>query len=156
MINPTGRLIAMSKVAIIVGSDSDKELSDAAAGILKEFGADYEQKILSAHRSPKALAEYVEKSDANVFICIAGLAAALPGAVAALTIKPVIGVPKEVKLGGIDSLLSMVQMPTGVPVATVGIDGAKNAALLAVEIFALSDKKLGDRLTEYRRKRASG
>jgi 5-(carboxyamino)imidazole ribonucleotide mutase len=90
-----------------------------------------------------------------VFICIAGLAAALPGAVAALTIKPVIGVPKEVKLGGIDALLSIVQMPTGVPVATVGIDGAKNAALLAVEILALSDKKLEEKLTEYRRKRAS-
>lgn len=145
----------MSKVAIIIGSDSDKELSDAAAGILKEFGAEYEQRTLSAHRSPKALAQYVESTDAEVFICIAGLAAALPGAVAAQTIKPVIGVPKEVKLGGIDALLSIVQMPTGVPVATVGIDAAKNAALLAVEILALSDKKLNERLVEYRRKRAA-
>jgi 5-(carboxyamino)imidazole ribonucleotide mutase len=102
------------------------------------------------------LAQYVESTDAEVFICIAGLAAALPGAVAAQTIKPVIGVPKEVKLGGIDALLSIVQMPTGVPVATVGIDGAKNAALLAIEILALSDKQLKESLIEYRRKRASG
>ena len=146
----------MSKVAIIVGSDSDKELSDAAASMLKEFGVEYEQRTLSAHRNPKALAQYVEGTDAQVFICVAGLAAALPGAVAAQTVKPVIGVPKDVKLGGVDALLSIVQMPTGVPVATVGIDAAKNAALLAVEILALSDKKLSDRLTEYRRKRALG
>lgn len=146
----------MPNVAIIIGSDSDKELSEAAAGILKEFGAEYEQRTLSAHRNLNALAKYVEGTDAQVFICIAGLAAALPGVVAAQTIKPVIGVPKEVKLGGVDSLLSIVQMPTGVPVATVGIDSAKNAALLAVEILALSDKKLNEKLVEYRRKRASG
>jgi 5-(carboxyamino)imidazole ribonucleotide mutase len=144
----------MQKVAIIVGSDSDKELSDAVASTLLEFGVDFEQKTLSAHRNLKALSQYVEASDAQVFICIAGLAAALPGVVASQTIKPVIGVPKEVKLGGIDSLLSIVQMPTGVPVATVAIDGAKNAALLAVEMFALSDKQLSERLVEYRRKRA--
>jgi len=146
----------MPKVAIIIGSDSDKELSDTAASILKEFGVEYEQRTLSAHRNPKALAQYVETIEAQIFICIAGLAAALPGAVAAQTIKPVIGVPKEVKLGGMDALLSIVQMPTGVPVATVGIDGAKNAALLAVEILALMDKQLNERLTEYRRKRATG
>ena len=145
----------MQKVAIIIGSDSDKELSDAASTILKEFGVEYYQRTLSAHRSPEALTQFVDDTDAQVFICIAGLSAALPGAVAALTIKPVIGVPKEVKLGGIDALLSIVQMPTGVPVATVGIDGAKNAALLAVEILALSDKKLDESLAEYRRKRAS-
>jgi len=146
----------MVQVSIIVGSESDKELSEAAADILKEFSVSHEQKMLSAHRNPKALAVYVESSDACVFVCIAGLAAALPGIVAAHTIKPVIGVPKEVKLGGIDSLLSIVQMPTGVPVATVGIDGAKNAALLAVEILAITDKQLGEKLTEYRRKRAAG
>ena len=144
----------MSKVAIIIGSDSDKELSEAAADILKEFSVGYEQRTLSAHRDPRGLSQYVEEADVQVFICIAGLAAALPGAVAAQTIKPVIGVPKEVKLGGIDSLLSIVQMPTGVPVATVGIDGAKNAALLAVEILALSDEQLSNKFTEYRRKRA--
>jgi 5-(carboxyamino)imidazole ribonucleotide mutase len=146
----------MVKVSIIIGSDSDKGMSDAAAGILDEFGATYEQKTLSAHRNPKALAQYVESTDAKVFICIAGLAAALPGAVAAQTIKPVIGVPKEVKLGGIDALLSIVQMPTDVPVATVGIDGAKNAALLAIEILALADKQLSNLLTEYRSKRVTG
>ncbi len=146
----------MSKVAIIVGSDSDKELSDAAASVLKEFGVEHEQRTLSAHRNPKALAQYVEGTDAQVFICVAGLAAALPGAVAAQTIKPVIGVPKDVKLGGVDALLSIVQMPTGVPVATVGIDAAKNAALLAIEILALSDKALKEKLNEYRRKRESG
>ena len=144
----------MPKVAIIVGSDSDKELSDDAASTLTEFGVEYEQRTLSAHRNLNALTQYVEATDAHVFICIAGLAAALPGVVAAQTIKPVIGVPKEVKLGGIDSLLSIVQMPTGVPVATVAIDGAKNAALLAVEMLALSDKQLSERLKEYRRKRA--
>jgi 5-(carboxyamino)imidazole ribonucleotide mutase len=145
----------MLKVAIIIGSDSDKELSDAASTILKEFGVEYDQRTLSAHRNPKTLAEFVNDTDAQIFICIAGLAAALPGAVAALTIKPVIGVPKEVKLGGIDALLSIVQMPTGIPVATVGIDGAKNAALLAVEILALSDKKLNEKLKEYRHKRST-
>lgn len=145
----------MVQVAIIIGSESDKELSEAAADLLKEFSVSYEQKILSAHRNPEALVVYVEGSDACVFVCIAGLAAALPGVVASHTIKPVIGVPKEVKLGGIDALLSIVQMPTGVPVATVGIDGAKNAALLAVEILAIADKQLSDKLTEYRRKRAT-
>ena len=144
----------MPKVAIIVGSDSDKELSEAASTILREFGIDHEQKTLSAHRNLKALTQYIEATDAQVFICIAGLAAALPGIVAAQTIKPVIGVPKEVMLGGIDSLLSIVQMPTGVPVATVAIDGAKNAAFLAIEILSLSDKHLEERLQEYRRKRA--
>jgi 5-(carboxyamino)imidazole ribonucleotide mutase len=144
----------MPKVAIIVGSDSDKELSEAASSILREFGIDHEQKTLSAHRNLKALTQYIEATDAQVFICIAGLAAALPGIVAAQTIKPVIGVPKEVMLGGIDSLLSIVQMPTGVPVATVAIDGAKNAAFLAIEILSLSDKHLEERLQEYRRKRA--
>ena len=144
----------MPKVAIIVGSDSDKELSDAAASTLKEFGVEYEQRTLSAHRNLKALIQYVESTDAQVFICIAGLAAALPGVVAAQTIKPVIGVPKEVKLGGIDSLLSIVQMPTGVPVATVAIDGAKNAAILAIEILAISDKEIKDKLEGYRQKMA--
>jgi 5-(carboxyamino)imidazole ribonucleotide mutase len=143
----------MSKVAIIIGSDSDKELSDTTASILKEFSVEYEQRTLSAHRNPKALAQYVETTEAQVFICIAGLAAALPGAVAAQTIKPVIGVPKEVKLGGMDALLSIVQMPTGVPVATVGIDGAKNAALLAVEILAVHDESLKKKLLDYRDRR---
>ena len=146
----------MVSVSVIIGSESDKELGEAAMEILKGFGVDGELKVLSAHRNPKQLVEYVEKSEAKVFITIAGLAAALPGVVAAHTIKPVIGVPKEVKLGGIDALLSIVQMPTGIPVATVGIDSAKNASILAVEILALSDISLNNKLMDYRRKRASG
>jgi 5-(carboxyamino)imidazole ribonucleotide mutase len=144
----------MVSVSVIIGSESDKELGEAAMEMLKAFGVDGELKVLSAHRNPKQLAEYVEKSEAKVFITIAGLAAALPGVVAAHTVKPVIGVPKEVKLGGIDALLSIVQMPTGIPVATVGIDNAKNASLLAVEILALSEISLNNKLIDYRRKRA--
>ena len=144
----------MVLVSIIIGSDSDKELGEAAFTMIKEFGIDGELKILSAHRNLKALTDYVKETEAKVFITIAGLAAALPGVVAAQTVKPVIGVPKEVKLGGLDALLSMVQMPTGVPVATVGIDAAKNAGLLAVEILAVSNKTLENKLTEYRLKRS--
>ena len=146
----------MVTVSIVIGSESDRELGDAAANQLREFGVGHELKTLSAHRNPKALAQYVDSTDAEVFIAIAGLSAALPGAIAALTVKPVIGVPKEVKLGGVDALLSMVQMPTGVPVATVGVDAAKNAALLAVEILAIGDKKLRQKLVEFREKRAGG
>jgi 5-(carboxyamino)imidazole ribonucleotide mutase len=145
----------MVSVSVIIGSESDKELGEAAIEMLKAFGVDSELKVLSAHRNPKQLAEYVEKSEVKVFITIAGLAAALPGVVASHTVKPVIGVPKEVKLGGIDALLSIVQMPTGIPVATVGIDNAKNAGLLAVEILALSEISLNNKLVDYRRKRAS-
>lgn len=144
----------MANVSIIIGSISDQELGDKAAQILDEFDVTYDLQIISAHRNPEKLAKYIKESPAEVFITIAGLAAALPGAVAAQTIKPVIGVPKEVKLGGLDSLLSIVQMPTGVPVATVGIDGSKNAALLAIEILALEDNELAEKLHEYRRKRA--
>ena len=144
----------MVQVSVIIGSKSDQALGDKAVAMLDDFGVSYELKVISAHRNPDRLASYVKNCDAQVFITIAGLAAALPGAVAALTIKPVIGVPKEVRLGGMDSLLSIVQMPTGVPVATVGIDGANNASLLAVEILALGDEELKEKLTEYRRKRA--
>jgi 5-(carboxyamino)imidazole ribonucleotide mutase len=142
----------MVDVSIIIGSASDKELGDKAAQILDDFNVEYDQQIISAHRNHAKLSEYVKNCSAKVYITIAGLAAALPGAVAAQTIKPVIGVPKEVKLGGLDSLLSIVQMPTGVPVATVGIDGAKNAALLAVEILALTDPDLENKLSQYREK----
>jgi 5-(carboxyamino)imidazole ribonucleotide mutase len=146
----------MVTVSIIIGSESDRELGDAAANQLREFGVGHELRTLSAHRNPKALAHYVDSTDAEVFIAIAGLSAALPGAIAALTVKPVIGVPKEVKLSGVDALLSMVQMPTGVPVATVGVDAAKNAALLAVEMLAIGDEKLRQKLWEFREKRAGG
>jgi 5-(carboxyamino)imidazole ribonucleotide mutase len=144
----------MTDVALIIGSTSDRELGDKAEEILIEFGIDYDYQVISAHRNPEYLSRYVHDSDAQVFIAVAGLAAALPGVVAANTIKPVIGVPKNVRLGGLDSLLSMVQMPTGVPVATVAIDNARNAALLATEILALKDKKLEEKLIKYREERA--
>ncbi len=146
----------MPKVVVIIGSKSDSELGDKATQILDEFNVPYELSIISAHRNPEKLTKYVKQTDAQVFICIAGLAAALPGVVASLTVKPVIGVPKDAKLGGLDSLLSIVQMPTGVPVATVAIDGSKNAALLSIEILALSDERLRDKLEVYRRLRAEG
>jgi 5-(carboxyamino)imidazole ribonucleotide mutase len=144
----------MVDVALIIGSDSDRELGDRAADLLKEFGVNYDYKVISAHRNPEYLSEYVRESNAKVFIAIAGLAAALPGAIAAQTIKPVIGVPKNVSLGGLDSLLSIVQMPTGVPVAAVAIDNSRNAVLLAVEILSLNSKKLERTLLDYREKRS--
>lgn len=145
----------MSRVSLIIGSTSDREIGDKAEAVLKEFGVDYDYQVYSAHRNPKALQEYIEASDASVYIAIAGLSAALPGFIAAHTLKPVIGVPKDAKLGGIDSLLSIAQMPPGVPVACVGIDNSRNGALLAIEILALSDEGLREKLVEYRRKRAA-
>lgn len=144
----------MVDVAVIIGSKSDQELGNKTAKMLQEFNVEYDIQVISAHRNPDKLAKYVEESTAKIFVCIAGLAAALPGAVASHTIKPVIGVPKNVKLGGLDSLLSIVQMPTGVPVASVAIDGANNGALLAVQILGLSDEKLAKKFQEYRDKRA--
>jgi 5-(carboxyamino)imidazole ribonucleotide mutase len=146
----------MVDVAVIIGSKSDQELGDKAAKMLQNFEVAYDLQIISAHRNPDKLAKYVKESPAKVFVCIAGLAAALPGAVASHTIKPVIGVPKEVKLGGLDSLLSIVQMPSGIPVATVGIDNSKNAAILAIEILAVHDNELVKKLKEYRDTQASG
>jgi len=144
----------MVDVAVIIGSKSDQELGDKAAKMLESFEVLFDLQVISAHRNPEKLAKYVKESEAKVFVCIAGLAAALPGAVASHTIKPVIGVPKEVKLGGLDSLLSIVQMPTGVPVAAVAIDGANNGALLAIQILAVGDEKLEKKFQEYRDKRA--
>jgi 5-(carboxyamino)imidazole ribonucleotide mutase len=142
----------MVRISIVMGSESDRELGEKAKAVLVDFGVENELVVYSAHRSPGALREYIESSETEVFISVAGLSAALPGFIAAHTVKPVIGVPKEVKLGGLDSLLSMVQMPPGVPVACVGIDNARNAALLAVEILALSDRELEKKLTEHREK----
>jgi 5-(carboxyamino)imidazole ribonucleotide mutase len=136
-----------------MGSKSDEETAKNGVKILEEFGVPFDVQVLSAHRNPEALKEYVEKSDSiEVFIALAGLAAHLPGAIAARTTKPVIGVPISAKLGGLDALLSIVQMPRGVPVACVAIDGVQNAALLALEILALKDKKIADRLKDYRAK----
>ncbi len=145
----------MARVSVVMGSRSDRGLAEEAASILREFGVDHEVRVLSAHKNPEELARYIEASEAEVFIAVAGLSAALPGFIAAHTTRPVIGVPREVRLGGLDALLSIAQMPTGVPVATVGIDASKNAALLAIRILALVDPGLADKLKEYREKRAS-
>jgi 5-(carboxyamino)imidazole ribonucleotide mutase len=139
------------KIQIIMGSKSDKEIADKAEKILKEFSVEYEIDVASAHRTPDHLKNLVEKNDADVFIGIAGLAAALPGSIAAHTIKPVIGVPVSGKIN-LDSILSIIQMPPGIPVAAVGLDRGDNAVLLAVEILAISDKKLRDELEDYREK----
>ncbi|MGD2142350.1 MAG: 5-(carboxyamino)imidazole ribonucleotide mutase [Candidatus Bathyarchaeota archaeon] len=145
----------MSKVALIIGSQSDKILGEKAEAMLKKFDVEYEFRVFSAHRNPHQLKEFVEASEASVFIAVAGLSAALPGFIAAHTLKPVIGVPKAAKLGGLDSLLSIAQMPPGVPVACVGVDNAQNGALLALEILALSDVELSEKIANYRRERAS-
>ncbi len=145
----------MVLVSIIMGSESDRVLGEQALEVLRGFGVECELRVLSAHRDPRALEEYIESCDCEVYIAIAGLSAALPGFIASRTVKPVIGVPREVKLGGLDSLLSMVQMPTGVPVACVGIDSARNAAILAVEILALKYGELRSRLEDRRLARGS-
>jgi 5-(carboxyamino)imidazole ribonucleotide mutase len=142
----------MPDVVIISGSESDSELVRKVEAVFEELGVSYDSHVASAHRNPKKVEEIVKRSDPKIFIGIAGLSAALPGVIASHTTKPVIGLPRDVKLEGLDSFLSMVQMPPGVPVATVGIDNAKNAALLAVEILALSDDELRKGLEEYRKK----
>ncbi len=149
------------KVAIIMGSDSDWPVMEGCYKQLKEFGVSAVVEVLSAHRTPERLAEFVRSADKNgvrVFIAAAGMAAALPGSVAALTSLPVIGVPLvSGELKGLDSLLSIVQMPPGVPVATVAIGsaGAKNAALLAVQILALSNPVLADSLKRFKADQAA-
>ncbi len=125
----------MVDVAVILGSASDKAIADKATDVLAKHNISYDLQVLSAHRNPDELDAYVKQSDAKVFITIAGLAAALPGVVAARTKQPVIGVPVSAKLGGLDALLSIVQMPKGVPVACVGIDNGDNAAHLAIRIL---------------------
>lgn len=125
----------MVDVAVILGSVSDRPIADKAIDVLANNHISYDLQVLSAHRNPDELDAYVKGSDAKVFITIAGLAAALPGVVAARTRKPVIGVPVSSKLGGLDALLSIVQMPKGVPVACVGIDNGDNAAHLAIRIL---------------------
>jgi len=150
----------MSKISIIMGSQSDLEIIKEAINLLKEFKVGFEIKVLSAHRTPKELAGYVEsapKRGIKVFIAAAGGAAALAGVVAAHTTLPVIGIPIETKsLKGLDSLLSTVQMPGGVPVAcmAIGKQGAKNAALFALEILGITDKKISAKLLKYKQEMA--
>ncbi len=143
------------KVAIMMGSKSDLQTMNETAQILKEFGIPYEIKVLSAHRTPKETVKYAEalkERGVQVVICGAGGSAALAGVVAAHTPLPVIGIPVESVLNGLDSLLSTVQMPPGVPVGCVAIgkSGAMNAGLLALRILALSDKKVAKKIDHYR------
>ena len=133
-------------VTVISGSKSDNEIVEKVVGVLKEFDVPHTAVVLSAHRNAKELDDYLAKTPAKVIIAIAGLAAALPGVCSSKTKKVVIGVPVSSKLGGIDALLSIVQMPSGVPVATVGIDNGKNAAHLAIRILALNQDNLGEKL----------
>ena len=144
----------MLKVGIIMGSKSDSEKVAPAAKVLREFGVPFEVKVLSAHRTPDEAAAFASSARGNGFgalICAAGKAAHLAGAVAARTTLPVIGIPvKASALEGLDALLSTVQMPSGIPVATVAIDGAANAALLAVQILAVTDVSLAEKLEAKR------
>lgn len=144
------------KISIVMGSDSDWKVMKAAEEILLEFGTAFIKEVVSAHRTPEDLPLYidrVQKKSVNVIIAAAGGAAHLPGMLASYTTLPVIGVPISTKtLNGIDSLLSIVQMPRGIPVATVAIDNAQNAALLALRILAINDVELRKKLTQYHEK----
>lgn len=151
----------MSKpfVAILMGSDSDLPIMEASFEVLRALEIDFEVKITSAHRTPKATHDFVSDADqrgCGAFICAAGMAAHLAGAVAAITLKPVIGVPINGSLDGLDALLSTVQMPAGIPVATVAIGkaGAKNAAYLAAQILATADSSLAKKLVDERQANA--
>lgn len=139
------------KVAVLAGSKSDQTIVDEVVKTLAELGVEHEAQVISAHRNPEKLRQYVAGSQAAVFIAIAGLAAHLPGVVASLTIRPVIGVPVGVKLSGLDSLLSIAQMPPGVPVGAVGIDNGRNAALFAAEILAVGDSAIAQKLKAMRK-----
>jgi 5-(carboxyamino)imidazole ribonucleotide mutase len=124
-------------VAVISGSTSDAHIVEKVIRVLEDHKVPYEQHVISAHRNPDELDAYLRKSEAKIFIAVAGMSAALPGVIASKTDKPVIGVPVSGKLGGMDALLSISQMPKGVPVACVAVDGGENAALLAIRILAL-------------------
>lgn len=150
----------MKKVAIIMGSDSDYPVVKNAASTLKSYGVEFEVHVMSAHRSPEMASEYAKSAKANgfgVIICAAGMAAHLAGVVAAHTTLPVIGIPcKGANFDGLDALLATVQMPSGIPVATVAVDGAKNAAILAVQMLALSDDRLALALEAEKAKMLEG
>jgi 5-(carboxyamino)imidazole ribonucleotide mutase len=143
------------QIGIIMGSESDMEVMKGAAEILNKFGVQFEMTIVSAHRTPDRMADYAKKASRRglkVIIAGAGGAAHLPGMVAAYTVLPVIGVPVKSSnsIDGWDSVLSILQMPTGVPVATVSLNGAKNAAILATQILATSDQGLANKLSDYK------
>jgi len=142
------------KVAVIMGSDSDLGVMKSCVAALKKFGIEYEVRVISAHRTPyeaESFAKNAEENGFGVIIAAAGKAAHLAGVLAAYTVLPVIGVPiKSSTMDGLDSLLSMVQMPSGIPVATVAIDGAENSALLAVQILSLGDAELSEKMKQYK------
>ncbi len=144
----------MSKVAVVMGSTSDVPVVEKAIAVLHSFGVETEVRVLSAHRCPNEAREFAasaRESGFSVLIAAAGMAAHLAGALAANTTLPVIGIPcKSANLDGMDALLATVQMPSGIPVATVAIDGAKNAALLAIQILAVTDKELAKKLDDKR------
>ena len=144
----------MGKVAVVMGSASDLPVVEKAIGVLREYGIETEVRVLSAHRCPNEAREFAasaRESGFSVLIAAAGMAAHLAGALAANTTLPVIGIPcKSAALDGMDALLATVQMPSGIPVATVAIDGAKNAALLAIQILAVTDAELARKLDEAR------
>ena len=144
----------MAKVGILMGSDSDLPIMGKAAKMLEDFGIEYEMKVISAHREPDIFVDYAKSAEERgieVIIAGAGGAAHLPGMCEAIFPLPVIGVPIHTKtLGGVDSLYSIVQMPSGIPVATVAIDGAANAAILAAKMLSIHDKELRDKLAEYK------
>lgn len=147
-------MIYLKKIGIIMGSDSDLPVVEKAVDMLKEFGVPYEVHVFSAHRTPVEAADFSKNARANGFgaiIAAAGMAAHLAGAIAANTTLPVIGIPvKSTTLDGIDALLSTVQMPTGIPVATVAINGAANAALICIQILAVEDASLAKKLDDKR------
>lgn len=148
------------KVAVIMGSDSDFPVVKSALTELKKYGVEFECRVMSAHRTPAEASEFASNAKANGFgaiICAAGMAAHLAGVVAGHTTLPVIGIPmKSAALEGMDALLATVMMPPGVPVATVGINGAKNAAVLAVQMLAISDEELAQKLADEKQKMADG
>jgi len=153
------KTVKTAKAAVIMGSDSDFPTLKGCIKILREFGVEVEVMVCSAHRTPDKAAEFArnaEKNGFDVIIAAAGKAAHLPGVLAAFTPLPVIGIPiKSSSLDGLDSLLSIVQMPNGIPVATVAIDGAENAGLLAVQILSTAHAELRDKMKEYKNKLAT-
>jgi 5-(carboxyamino)imidazole ribonucleotide mutase len=156
----TGDSMPQPLVGLVLGSSSDEEKAKAAWVLLEKFGIEYELTILSAHRSPQRVAEYAlsaEDRGLKVLIAAAGKAAALPGVIAAHTPLPVIGLPIwSAHVGGLDSLLSIVQMPPGVPVATVGLDAGANAGILAVQLLAIGDTRLREQLREFKQQLNEG
>ncbi len=143
----------VAKVSIIMGSTSDLPIMEDAAKVLNELQVPFEMNALSAHRTPEEVEKFAKSATdrgLKVIIAAAGMAAHLPGVIASMTALPVIGVPIKASLDGWDSLLAIVQMPPGIPVATVGVNGARNAAILAVQMLALSDDKLNSRLLKFK------